>query len=248
MSSFLPFDVIRVINYYTDVGTTINFLCSCEGYSKLLNEVDFWSNKVEKEGLCDKDMFEEFVQIGNVIRKDRMMGLVDEISYSKNPKLIILFDELYTTFKDHKNSKGDIVSLLVTSVISLYKLFYQIKKWNKKCANNYCRSKVDCNNLSLPFCKYCKSCRQRHMCINGIQTIFHELVGDYKIITITYNNISLARDIHNNYLFSMGWNGYTKIYNLIGKLDGRDIIPVIEEDKQITKQRYINNDFVNFLV
>jgi hypothetical protein len=250
MSSFFHVDVIKIITKSTDVGTSINFLRSCKTYSKLLYDIEFWSSKIDNK----KDIFEEFAKIGNTIRKDGKRSLIEELSYSKslnvlmdelsyNKNLDVLnwFDDLYGTFSDGNIIK--IITLLVTSIVSLYKLFYEIGRWNGKCkfisSNNYV-----CLRLSLPFDSYCRSCRHSYHSCKRLYTIFHEYMYGYKIIALGHNG--LARDVENNYVFSVEQIYDTKYYKLIGKLDERKIIPVTEEDKRIAKGRYISNSFVNF--
>jgi len=158
----IPNEIIREIIIRTDYDTIITYFSVSNECYKLSQDIDFWSDKADKDELCDKSIFEELYLIGSIIRKeitsDIIVRLTEEVTKSDNLEVIKIFDDLRLSFMTH-GKICKVTSLFITSVMSLYKLFYEIKNWNKRCKYK-CRSKngTYCMGKSLPLCDYCSIC------------------------------------------------------------------------------------------
>lgn len=232
---YLPYEILREIIILSDTQTIVNSFSVCKKIYELSQDDEFWSERVDKENLCDSKIFKEFLTYEQT---NDLEKLTKDVVKSDNMELIHLFDNIRIKFSFlNKEQVQKYVVSLTTSAPSLYTFFYKLKYYRGECSRRLRRGRI-CKKETLYLHDYCIRCFCR-MSKESCGSLFINF-NPHEFIVMEKNSLErIIRDIAINFVFHNKY--YTCI--LIGKLDKGTIISVSEEDRNVARAIYKNDIF-----
>lgn len=232
---YLPYEVLREIIIRSDTQTIKSSFFVCKEFYKLSEDVIYWSERVDKESLCDVKIFKEFATYEQTTDLEK---LTKQVVRSDNMELIHLFDDIRKRFSIlNKEQVQKYVMLLTTSAASLYTFFYKLKYFKKKCSYQFRRGEKKgkfCERKTLSLCDFCAGCLlKRDMGV--YDSLFMNFVPhEFIVMSGTLFEGRIIRDVATNFVF---YNDY-EACTLTGKISKGIISTVSEEDKSLARSIY----------